>query len=28
VLQANVGAEIRAIGRLEVPVRIRLDSSA
>ena len=28
VLQANLGAEIRAIGRLEVPVRIRLDSSA
>jgi hypothetical protein len=28
VLQANLGAQIRAIGQLEVPVRVRSDSSA
>lgn len=26
VLQANLGAEIRALGRLEVPIRAHLDS--
>lgn len=28
VLQANLGAEIRTIGQLEVPIRTRQDSSA
>ena len=26
VLQANLGAELRALGRLEVPIRVRLES--
>jgi hypothetical protein len=28
VLQANLGSEIRALGRLEVPIRAHLDSRA
>jgi hypothetical protein len=27
VLQANLGAELRALGHLEVPIRTRLKSS-
>jgi hypothetical protein len=27
VLQANLGAEVRALGHLEVPIRTRLESS-